>query len=95
MVVIHDNASAQTQKNYSDLRRKIFGHSPYNPDLGPSDFYLFPKFKKFLGENSNEDLKEAVKSWLWCFTAEEYNIGFEKLITHYESFDTYGEHIKK
>jgi hypothetical protein len=32
-----------------DLHYKLLEHPPYSPDLAPSDFCLFPKFKLFLG----------------------------------------------
>jgi transposase len=45
---------------------EILPHPPYNPDLAPSDFHLFPKVKKHLrGQlfHSNEDVQNEVKKW--------------------------------
>ena len=43
--------SSQIDKNdgkINELRFELFPHLPYSPDLAPSDFYLFPNFKKWL-----------------------------------------------
>lgn len=53
---------------------EIFEQPPYSPDLAPSDFYSPSKLKQFLGGkqlDNNEDLKEAVISWLqfWWLTS--------------------------
>jgi histone-lysine N-methyltransferase SETMAR len=42
-------------------------HSPYSPDLAPTDYYRFPKLKKHLRGrrfSSDEYLKEAVETFL-------------------------------
>ena len=49
----HDNALAQksaiaTPKLF-DLRYEILPHPPYSPDLAPSDYFLFPNVKTWLG----------------------------------------------
>lgn len=49
-----------------DLGYELLGHPPYSPDLAPSDFHLFPKFKKFLSGkrfSSNEDIQTAVDAY--------------------------------
>ena len=50
-------------------------HPPYNPDLPPSDFYLFLHPKKFLGGkrlDDDVDLKDAVQKWLTSQAAAFY-----------------------
>ena len=44
------------------FHRDIFEHPPYNQDLAPSDFFLFPKMNEHLAaiRSANEDLKSAV-----------------------------------
>ena len=38
---------------------------PYSPDLTPLDFFLLPKMKHLTGELiANDDLKDAVVTWL-------------------------------
>jgi histone-lysine N-methyltransferase SETMAR len=52
VLFLHDNASAQralaTQKKLAYLGLHFLGHSPYSPDLTPSDSHLFPGLKKQL-----------------------------------------------
>jgi histone-lysine N-methyltransferase SETMAR len=52
-IIFHqDNAPAHksvlAMGKLRDLHYELFEHPPYSPDLAPSDFYLFPKFKLFL-----------------------------------------------
>ena len=52
----HDNAPAHTSAiataKLFDLRYEIFSHPPYSSDLAPSDYFLFPNMKTWLGGNS-------------------------------------------
>jgi histone-lysine N-methyltransferase SETMAR len=50
-VLFHnDNApvhsSAVAQQKITEWRFELLAHPPYSPNLGPSDFHLFPKLKK-------------------------------------------------
>ncbi|GBL99173.1 hypothetical protein AVEN_235845-1 [Araneus ventricosus] len=61
----------------------LFGHPPYSPDLAPSDFHLFLKLKEFLGgkrSGSDEELENAVTTWLNELAAEEYDMGILKIV---------------
>ena len=40
--------SMKTMVKLNDLRFELLPHSPYSPDLAPSDFYLFADLKKML-----------------------------------------------
>ena len=45
---------------------------------------------------NDEELKDAVTSWLRSLAAEEYNIGIEKLVSRYNKcLDSYGDYIEK
>lgn len=100
---IHDNArphaSARTREELHRLKWEIFGHPPYSPDLAPSDFHLFPKLKEFLGGKqfgNDDELKEAVTTWLKSFAADEYNDGIEKLVPRYNKcLDNNGDYVEK
>jgi len=49
-----------------DLLYELLEHPPFSPDLAPSDFYLFPKFKFFfVGQrfSSNQEAITAVKGY--------------------------------
>jgi histone-lysine N-methyltransferase SETMAR len=63
VLLMHDNAPAHTSQNEiaaaTDCGFEILPHTPYSPDLAPSDFYLFPKLKtKLCGRRfgSNESV---------------------------------------
>ena len=49
----HDNARVHTylvsMTKFHELRYELLPHPPYSPDLAPSDFFLFPNLKKWLG----------------------------------------------
>ncbi|GBL87367.1 hypothetical protein AVEN_118321-1 [Araneus ventricosus] len=53
----------------------LFDHSPYSPNLAPSDFHLFLKLKEFMGNKrfgSDGELKNSVTTWLNELAAEEH-----------------------
>lgn len=70
-VLFHqDNAPAHTSRvakqKIQDLGYELLPHPPYSPDLGPSDFFLFPKLKSQLaGErfSSNDEIIAAVNGY--------------------------------
>ena len=65
---------------------KIVRHPPYNPDLAPSDFCLFPKFKEKLRGCRNEtieEMKEAVTKVIDTLTQEDFHGTFQKLLKRY------------
>jgi histone-lysine N-methyltransferase SETMAR len=51
-ILQYDNAtphtSARTRDAIERLGFSLLPHPPYNPDLAPSDFHLFPKLKEHL-----------------------------------------------
>ena len=55
---------------------------PYSPDLAPSDFWLFPKFKDCSYERI-EEMKEAVTKVIDTLTQEDFNGAFQKLLERY------------
>ena len=58
----HDNAPAHaallTRRFLTDSNMTVMPHSPYSPDLAPSDFSLFPKLKMKLKGRSFQTLEE-------------------------------------
>jgi hypothetical protein len=51
----------------SSLKFTVVPHPPYNPDLAPSDFWLFPKLKEILkGQHFSLDaeVEAAVRKWI-------------------------------
>jgi hypothetical protein len=61
----------------------LFDYPPYNPDLASSDYCLFTYLKNWLRSqrfNNNEELMEAVKTWLSSQAADFFGTGIQKLI---------------
>ncbi|EFN63457.1 Histone-lysine N-methyltransferase SETMAR, partial [Camponotus floridanus] len=50
----------------NELKFELLPHPPYSPDLAPSDFFLFPNLKKYLGGKkykSNAEVENAVNQY--------------------------------
>ena len=65
---------------------KTVPHPPYSPDLGPSDFWLFPKLKEKLRGcryETIEERKEAVTKVIDTPTQEDFHGAFQKLLERY------------
>ena len=56
---------------------------PYNQDLAPCDFWLFPKLKGCLYETI-EERKEAVTKVIDTLRQEDFNGAFQKLLERYK-----------
>ncbi|GBL79037.1 hypothetical protein AVEN_48988-1 [Araneus ventricosus] len=91
IVLLHGNArphtAAATQELLDKFGWEIFDHPPYSPVFAPSDFHLFLKLKEFLGGKcfgSDEELENAVTTWLNELAAEEYDMKILKLVDRYD-----------
>nr|CAD26968.1 transposase [Meloidogyne chitwoodi] len=76
------HVSAVTRKKIEDLGWDILEHSPYSPDLAPSDYYLFSPLKDFLrGKqfSNEEEICTALKNFFDSKGPEWYRKGIEKL----------------
>ena len=62
------------------------GIIPYSPDLTPSDVFLFPKMEHHAGKRFaiDEDLKDAVVTWLNNQAATWYEECINKLVPKYD-----------
>ena len=58
---------------------KTVPHPPYNPDLSPCDFWLFPKLIGCRYETI-EEMTEAVMKVIDTLTQEEFHEAFKKLL---------------
>ena len=74
MLFNHDNAPADTSAiaadKLFDLRYEILPHPPYSPDLAPSDYFLSPNMKTWLGGkifSSNEEIIAATNKYFEGF----------------------------
>ncbi|KAJ4435803.1 hypothetical protein ANN_18422 [Periplaneta americana] len=70
LLLQHDNAlshtSAMTTEHIQRLGFAVVDHPPYNPDLTPSDFHLFPKHKDHLRRHlfdSDYAVQTEVRLW--------------------------------
>ena len=61
---------------------KTVPHPPYSPDIGPCDFWLFPKFRGGHYETV-EEMKEAVTKVIDLLTQEDFHEAFLKLLERY------------
>ncbi|GBN54278.1 Histone-lysine N-methyltransferase SETMAR [Araneus ventricosus] len=103
IVLFHDNSrphsAAASQELLDEFGWEIFDHPPYSPDLAPSDFHLSLKLKEFLGGKrfgSDEELENAVTTWLNKLAAEEHDMGILKLIDRYDKcLNVGGDYVEK
>ena len=56
-----------------------FPRPPYSPDVGPCDFWLFPKLRGCRYETI-EEMKEAVTKVIDTLTQEDFHGVFQKLL---------------
>ena len=65
---------------------KTVPHPSYRADLGPCDFWLFPKFKEKLRGClyvTIKEMKEAVTKVIDTLTQEDFDRAFQKLLERY------------
>ena len=86
----HDNAPAHTSviatAKLFDLRYEILSHPPYSPDLAPSDYFLFPNMKIWLGGkrfSSNEETIAATNEYFEEFDKNYFLEDIKKLEYRY------------
>ena len=58
---------------------KTVPHPPYSPDLGPCDFWLFPKLRGCRYETI-EKVKGAVMKIIDTLSQEDFHGAFQKLL---------------
>ena len=61
---------------------KTVPHPIYSPDVGPCDFWLFPKLRGCRYETI-EEMKEAVTKVIDMLTPEDFGGAFQKLLERY------------
>ncbi|GBO05209.1 hypothetical protein AVEN_257476-1 [Araneus ventricosus] len=94
VMFLYNNAyphiSLRTQGILRQFKWDVFNHSPYSPDLAPSDYRLFTYMKKWLRAQyfaDDEELQDAVTSWLNSREAEFYAVMICTLVKHYDKSD--------
>jgi transposase len=90
-LLLHDNARPHTAPAAIDalemLKFEVLSHAPYSPDLAPSDFHFFPHLKRDLKRTrftSDDEVKQAVTSWIKQITPEFLTDGMRKLVLRWE-----------
>ena len=68
-------------------------HPPYNPDLAPCDFCLFPRLRGCHYETI-EKIKEAVTKVIDTLTQEDFNGAFQKLLERYKRIAAGGNYFE-
>jgi len=76
-----------------------FYPTPYSPDLAPSDFHFFPHLKRDLKGTrftSDDEVKQAVTSWIKQRTPEFFTDGMRKLVLLWEKWiEWQGYYVEK
>jgi hypothetical protein len=88
-LILHDNARPHSAAAAVNLLNswgsEILPHPPYNPDLAPSDFHLFPKIKNTPEVSSSIPMKMfKMKSRNGCPGRIFFYEGLNKLIYRYD-----------
>ncbi|VVC35246.1 Ribonuclease H-like domain,Winged helix-turn-helix DNA-binding domain [Cinara cedri] len=91
VILQHDNARphvAQVVKTYLEtLKWDVLPHSPYSPDLAPSDYYLFRSMQHGLADqhfSNYEEVKNWIDSWIAEKPAEFFRKGIRELPEKWE-----------
>ena len=64
---------------------KTVSQPPYNPDLAPCDFWLFPKLRGCRYEII-EEMKESATKFIDTLIQEDYHGAFQKLLERYNRY---------
>ncbi|GFW53548.1 mariner Mos1 transposase [Trichonephila clavipes] len=93
------HSTTATQNHIATLGWECLQHPPYNPDLAPNDFHLYPSLKKNLTGRrfgSNAEVKQAVKRFFRMQSPEFFLEGLLKLIKRYDKcFNVLGTYVEK
>ena len=65
-------------------------HRPYIPDVGPCDFWLFPKLTG-CGYETIKEMKEAVTKVIDTLTQEDFYGAFQRLLEQYKCIAAGGD----
>ena len=91
ILLLHDNARPHTARATIDaletLKLEVLSHPSYSPDLAPSNFHFFPHPKKDLKGThftSDDEVKQAVTSWIKQRTPKFFIDGMRKLVVSWE-----------
>jgi len=103
LLLLHDNARPHTAAHavdtLFDLKTGVLKHTPYSPELAPSDFHLFGPMKEhFRGHKfaDDEEVVEAVQSWLKAMPKSFFLEGIRKLVDRWtKCVAKQGDYVEK
>jgi len=85
--LLHGNASSHNAAIVREFLRQEtvveIAHPPYSPDLAPSDYFLFPRLKKYLTGRKykpRKDLRSAIVQCLKGIHTKDYETAFKNWI---------------
>jgi transposase len=92
-LLLHDNSRPHTARTTIDaletLKFEVLSHPSYSPDLAPSDLHFFPHLKRDLKGThitSDDEVKQAVTSWIKQRTPDFFIEGMRKLVLRWEKY---------
>ena len=81
------------------LRYELLPHPPYFPDLAPSDYFLFPNLKKWLGGKrfySNDEIISQTNTYFEDLGKSYFLEGIQKLEKRWtKCIELKGDYIEK
>jgi transposase len=103
ILLLHDNARPHTAcitiEALETLKFEVSSHPPCSPDLAPSNFHFFPHLKRDLKGThftSDDEVKQAVASWIKQRTPEFFNDSMCKLVLRWEKrIERQGDYVEK
>jgi histone-lysine N-methyltransferase SETMAR len=83
----------------NELKFQLLPHAPYSPDLAPSEYFLFPNLKKWLGGKrfaDNEAVESAVHGYFEELDGSYYKQGIEATEHRWEKcIELQGDYVEK
>jgi len=103
ILLLRDSVRPHTARATIDaletLKFEVLSHSPYSPDLAPSDFHFFPHLKRDLKGTHftlDDEVKQAVTSWIKQRTPEFFIDGMRKFVLGWEKcIERQGDYVEK
>jgi len=103
VVLLHDNACPHTanltQNLITSFDQEQLDHSPYSPDLAPSDYHLFLHTKTHLAgqrHTDDDEVQTTVMQWLSNQAATFFDNGIQKLVPRYDKCLNFnGSYVEK
>jgi hypothetical protein len=96
---MQDHTACATIDALQTLKFKVLSHPPCSHDLAPSDFHFFPHLKRNLKGThftSDDEVKQAVTSWIKQRAPEFFTDGMRKLVLRWEKcIERHCDYIEK